>query len=263
MIQICSIKPREIIVPGRAIQWHEASTCFLFVEAIGFLDIEWHGKKDHLRPGDIVIGKKISLLNNGLYLESIRGFRFEWSASEPDRLQEPFILREKDTLTVKIATVISPLFSENNYSQNTITEIGQRCGQFFNELYTKKTIPTVVAKAPVGSIDPRLITVNRYIRKHFVLPLTLQMLADLIQCNPVYLCNTYSRVFRISPIKHLQHLKMSQAQDWLLHTNWEISNIANRLGYVSSAQFADLFKRYYGQTPTKYRRIKLLKEIDY
>jgi YesN/AraC family two-component response regulator len=105
-----------------------------------------------------------------------------------------------------------------------------------------------------GKIDNRLILVNRHIRMYYDKPLCLQDLAELIQCNPVYLSNTYSKVYGISPIKHLQNFKMKRATELLQNSALPVGEIANKLGYVSSSQFASLFKAYYGLTPTKYRR---------
>lgn len=105
-----------------------------------------------------------------------------------------------------------------------------------------------------GKIDPRLIMVNRYIREHYHLPLTLTDLADTIQCSPTYLSNTYSKVFNISPIKHLQNMKMEKATGLLQHLGISVSEIAKQLGYVSNSQFSELFKRYHGKTSSEYRR---------
>lgn len=218
-------------------------------------------KRERLQSGDIVIGQRFFLANHGHSPEAIRGFVFEWKAISPDQLREPSIFRRQSTLTLEIATAVSPLFTEGNCTLTTLMDTGQRCHRLLHSLLTKPgNLPETRTAAPKGRIDPRLLTVNRYIREHYMLPLTLPTLAELIRCNPVYLSNTYSKVFRISPIKYLQQLKMSKAQDWLLHTNWSINDIANRLGYVSSSQFADLFKRYYGETPTKFRQTHFCKQ---
>lgn len=264
MIQICSVKTNEIIAPENTIQWYDYSNHYMFVEALGKVDIKWRKKGEHLYPGDIAIGKRFHLVNHSQSPEAVRGFMFEWNSSIQDHMQEPSILRQQSPFTIEIAAAVSLLFTKNNCSLTTLMETGQRCQLLFHSLFTKQDKSSSIATAaPTGRIDPRLLTVNRYIREHYMLPLTLQTLADLIQCNPVYLSNTYAKVFRISPIKYLQQLKMSKAQDWLLNTNWDISDIANRLGYVSSSQFTELFKRYYGETPTKYRHMQLTQLTKY
>ncbi|MCD9020602.1 helix-turn-helix transcriptional regulator [Cohnella silvisoli] len=110
-----------------------------------------------------------------------------------------------------------------------------------------------------GPIDTRLIRVNRYISENYDKPITLRLLADLIHCNPVYLSNTYAKVFKISPIKYAQQVKMFKAKEILQHTSQSICDIVNQLGYISSSQFTDLFKRYHGVTPSKFRIMHLNK----
>lgn len=261
VIHICSVITNEIVTPQKVTHCHDNSNRYMFIESVGKIDIVWRKKRERLQPGDIVIAQRFSLANHGHSPEAVRGFIFEWNTIQPDQLRDPFILRHQDALTMKIVAVVSPLFTESNCTLTSLMDVGRCCQPLFHTLLTEPNHSSETrTAAPTGPIDPRLLTVNRYIREHYMLPLTLPTLADLIQCNPVYLSNTYSKVFRISPIKYLQQLKMSKAQDWLLHTNWSINDIANHLGYVSSSQFADLFKRYYGETPTKFRQTHFCKQ---
>lgn len=264
MIQICSVKTNEIIAPESTTQWHENSNRYMFVEAIGQLDMKWRKEGKRLQKGDVAIFKNLHLINHGPSPEGVRGFTFSWSSPLTKQLREPIVLRHEEPLTTKIVEAVSPLFAVNNIAVSSLIDTSQRCQPLFHSLFTRTDHATeMAATAPSGRIDPRLLNVSRYIRENYMLPLTLQTLADLIQCNPVYLSNSYSKVFGISPIKYLQQLKMSRAQDLLAHTNWSISDIAKSLGYVSSSQFAELFKRYYGLTPTKYRQRQLLRAIEH
>ncbi|WP_397386400.1 helix-turn-helix domain-containing protein [Paenibacillus sp. RRE4] len=106
-----------------------------------------------------------------------------------------------------------------------------------------------------GAIDCRLIKVNRYIRENYSQPLCLHTLSDIIQCHPTYLCNTYSKVFKISPMKYLQSIRMIKAAELLTQSNDSIGEIAKKLGYISNSQFTDLFKRWHGVPPMMYRSI--------
>lgn len=104
-------------------------------------------------------------------------------------------------------------------------------------------------------MDYRLIYINRFIRKNYSEPLTLNQLAELIQCNATYLSNTYSKVFDISPIQHHQQVRMNYSLKLLISTNYSIGKISSMLGYVSTSQFIATFKRHYQVTPLQYRRV--------
>ncbi|WP_336783265.1 AraC family transcriptional regulator [Paenibacillus illinoisensis] len=109
-------------------------------------------------------------------------------------------------------------------------------------------------------IDPRLIQLNRYIRKNYTTSITLQDLADYVGVHPTYLSNTYSKVFNISPIFYINQLRMITAEELLSHSNIAIKDIASKIGYNSVSQFSSIFKRFHSKTPSQYREdsLKLL-----
>lgn len=137
------------------------------------------------------------------------------------------------------------------YNHSDVVQIELLFNEYINNVnqQQRQSMPLITKK-----IDSRLIMVNRYIRKYYSDPITLDKLADLIGCNPVYLSNTYSKVFKISPIKHLQVIRMKKACDLLTETNLVISEIASKLGYYSVSQFGVFFKRQFGHTPKEYRK---------
>ncbi|WP_165861400.1 helix-turn-helix transcriptional regulator [Paenibacillus paeoniae] len=102
-------------------------------------------------------------------------------------------------------------------------------------------------------IDPRLIQLNRYIRKNYNTPLSLQDLADYVGVHPTYLSNTYSKVFNTSPILFLNQLRMKAAKVLLANPEFTIKEIAELVGYNSVSQFSLLFKRFHSLTPSEFR----------
>lgn len=105
-----------------------------------------------------------------------------------------------------------------------------------------------------GKIDLRLIRVNRIIRNEYEKPHTLESLAEIIKCNPVYLSNMYSKVFKCPPIKHLQKVRIKKAQILLAETSISIFEVTRFVGYISNSQFSDYFKKHTGLTPSSYRK---------
>lgn len=103
-------------------------------------------------------------------------------------------------------------------------------------------------------IDPRLIQLNRYIRKNYNTPISLLDLADYIGVHPTYLSNTYSKVFKISPILFLNQLRMKAAKELLVDHGLTIKEIAELVGYNSVSQFSLIFKRFHSKTPSQFRK---------
>lgn len=120
--------------------------------------------------------------------------------------------------------------------------------------YLKNQEKSVVTNKSIsGKMDKRLIYINRYIRKNYSNYVSLHDLADLINCSPSYLSNSYSHVFNISPIKHLQALRIEKAKKLLISGDENCSDIAYLIGYSSLAQFSTIFKKVTGFSPLNYR----------
>ncbi|MNB80295.1 Melibiose operon regulatory protein [compost metagenome] len=105
-------------------------------------------------------------------------------------------------------------------------------------------------------IDPRLIKVNRYIRNNYCREITLQDLADHVGVHPTYLSNTYSKVFKTSPIYYLNQMRINRAENLLTYSNLSINSIAKAVGYNSHSQFTSMFKRFKDISPSQFRAIE-------
>ncbi|GBF74323.1 hypothetical protein PA598K_02661 [Paenibacillus sp. 598K] len=117
-----------------------------------------------------------------------------------------------------------------------------------------------VARRPREAMEQRVASVYHYMLTHCDKPLTLHDLSHLAGCHPVYLSTMYSRVYRVSPMQHLQQIRMGKARVLVRSTTMKIKDIALSLGHVSSSQFGSIYKRYYGVSPNRDRvaaRMKL------
>jgi AraC-like DNA-binding protein len=202
-----------------------------------------------VNSGTIAIGTKIRLVNPSTEMAFLRCYAFAPIDTATELLPHLIILEgEQKLLATKIlSTSIS--------SPNDVEEIELRFGEFFAFCnIVKQPIDDSFDRTNYKSkIDFRLIHINRYIRLHYSEPITLDILANIIGCNAVYLSNTYSKVFKISPMRHLQNVRMRKAKELLAHSNFTIGEITQRVGYVSNSQFSALFKRHYGMTPYECR----------
>ena len=200
-------------------------------------------------------------------------FQIENTSEEINHLQAI-----KFSLTSKcIDHLLSPIhcINQEDYSNvSNIHGISLKSPSRFEEaeLLLSNLIKQIIARAPVTynkeertaeleRIGSRLLIINRYIRTHYHEPITLDLLAELIGCNSVYLSNTYSKVFKISPIQFLQKIRMKKAKELLSKTELTIKEICEGVGYVSSSQFGTLFKKHYGITPSECRRMHSIQRL--
>lgn len=257
-LKICSIIASEFLAPDNILQWNVNADQFMFVEVLHPVIMLCRKKRMSIQAKQMIIGQQFRLLNpSSTEFAQVRGAVF-CIEPNPHNLVPPTILDDPDETATALLSLISKTLPNKGSSEQFPKEIDVQFDFIFGTLNPAANDDAHQPKKPVGKIDPRLIMINRYIRQHFHLPLTLNDLADLIQCNPVYLSNTYSKVFDISPIKHIHHLKMEKAKGLLQHSDFSVHEIAEQLSYVSCSQFASQFKKYHGLTPRECKREHIL-----
>lgn len=243
----------EVILPRKKIQLSCGSERLILIKAKDQLRFKWNQEERQAPPNQIItIRKNIDIINTCENYIEIKGIEFQGLF---DRNLTNCFINSTDESVSFISKLLGTVNNEIPYHL-----IPQAESQF-NLLYpslleiTSKSLKVKQqVDEPSGKIDNRLIMVNRYIRQHYSDPLNLQILADLIMCNPIYLSNTYSKVFLIPPMKYLQNIRMKKARELLKNTKISIKDITVCLGYVSSSQFSSVFKHYNGCTPLEYRR---------
>ncbi|WP_168118772.1 AraC family transcriptional regulator [Paenibacillus sp. HB172176] len=95
----------------------------------------------------------------------------------------------------------------------------------------------------------------RYMRKHLANPdLSLQEIAGAVGYHPNYFCQEFSHIFGISPIRHLNELRVSKALDYLENTDYPVKQICELIGIRNPGNFTGMVKSKLGMTPVEYRR---------
>ena len=90
---------------------------------------------------------------------------------------------------------------------------------------------------------------------------TVAELADEIGISPQHLYKVSSRFCGHKPMEMVTRLRMQQAQEFLLNTDYMIKSIARLLGYSDSFSFSAAFKKYAGCSPKKFRLRHFEKDV--
>jgi AraC-like DNA-binding protein/mannose-6-phosphate isomerase-like protein (cupin superfamily) len=104
----------------------------------------------------------------------------------------------------------------------------------------------------------RMASVIAHIQKHFREPLRITDLARLAHLSPSQFQRIFKRVYNITPKQFLQQARLREACEMLKDPNRDITNIAYETGFSSSSFFATRFKLRFGESPSQFRRKKLL-----
>lgn len=90
--------------------------------------------------------------------------------------------------------------------------------------------------------------------KHAEYPRSIPEFADELNISPVHLNRICKAVAGKSAIELVHQNIISEAQKYLLHTSYSVSEIAYLLKFEYPNYFAKLFKKYVGVSPIEFRR---------
>ncbi|EPH96046.1 response regulator receiver domain protein [Enterococcus faecalis 13-SD-W-01] len=83
--------------------------------------------------------------------------------------------------------------------------------------------------------------------------LTLKNVAETLHLNVMYLGQLFKKETKKSFSAYLNHFRIEQAKWLLLHSEKNVNEIANEVGYTNTTYFSRLFKKLTGQTPKDFR----------
>lgn len=98
--------------------------------------------------------------------------------------------------------------------------------------------------------------VRQYIRSRLSQEITREELASHVYLNPAYLSRLFKKETGLSLSDAIIRERIREAMRLLEESELKITDIAERVGYISLGSFSNLFKRTVGVTPQQYRARK-------
>ena len=102
---------------------------------------------------------------------------------------------------------------------------------------------------------------NRYItealdilQEKYAEPLTASVVAEQLHIHPSYLHRLFRENTSRTMKEHLQRIRIQHARELLAGTRKSMLEIAGEVGFSSTQQFQQLFRRYVGMRPLEYRK---------
>jgi AraC-like DNA-binding protein len=93
-----------------------------------------------------------------------------------------------------------------------------------------------------------------YIEKNLTATLTLKGLAKEFNLNPTYLSNLFSTKMGIPLISYCNKRRIKRAIDLIRSTDYNMSEIAYKVGFSDIVNFSRTFKQHAGCSPTMYKK---------
>jgi AraC-like DNA-binding protein len=152
-------------------------------------------------------------------------------------------------------TVVPCRGSEQVWSLMTLlyNEIGGRTG--FRQLLISEVQRLVKSvETPISTSLSRVQTLFNEVEGQLHLPWTIAEMAKQCFISEEQFNRLSKQLFNMSPRSKLIELRMHKAADLLQYPAWSVAMIANRLGYRDPYNFTHRFKKFYGTSPTRYRK---------
>ena len=83
--------------------------------------------------------------------------------------------------------------------------------------------------------------------------ITIEKIARQVYMNPTYFCEYFKNQTGETVHDFVTSTRINKARELLLTTNLKVYEISEQVGYADTKYFSKLFKKYYGELPSKYK----------
>jgi AraC-like DNA-binding protein len=111
----------------------------------------------------------------------------------------------------------------------------------------------------------RLMLVKRYVERHLGEKVTLADMASAARLSRMHFATLFRRTTGIRPHEYLLKQRIQAAQQMLEMSDKSIVEIAGGVGFQTQAHFTNVFKRFAGHTPARWRALvqsRLLQDFE-
>lgn len=99
-----------------------------------------------------------------------------------------------------------------------------------------------------------LAEIRDFLDYHYREEFSLKHFEDLLKMSRYRLCREFSAFYGVPPLRYLTEKRLTEAKKILLTTDFSIHEVSSMIGYENTNHFINLFKKYEGSTPGKFRQ---------
>lgn len=119
----------------------------------------------------------------------------------------------------------------------------------------KENMELTAASQNCTCCNRNVLAAQAYMKKHLSEKVTITDLCRVVSLSPTYLKTEFQRACGKSIHRWFVELRIHRAAELISDTKLPIYKIAQKVGYESMSQFSSAFKRQYGVTPGKYKKM--------
>ncbi|MBQ8688190.1 MAG: helix-turn-helix domain-containing protein [Ruminococcus sp.] len=107
----------------------------------------------------------------------------------------------------------------------------------------------------VGSdIQNEIERATHYFNENYNAPINIDEYAESRHISTCWFIRSFKQILKVTPMQYILSLRIANAQSLLESTEYNISEIAEAVGYDNPLYFSRLFHKHIGVSPSEYRK---------
>lgn len=95
-----------------------------------------------------------------------------------------------------------------------------------------------------------------YIRKNYMLPITLEDVSKYVYLNPSYFSRIFKNEMKCTFVFYVNKIRINAGKRLLADTSLPLTDISSMVGFEDQSYFTKVFKKITGVTPGRFRELR-------
>ena len=147
-------------------------------------------------------------------------------------------------------SVIFELLSVDSYVRDMeiMSELSKLLTMIMKQCWQNST------ECKVGSSAKKWIPVKKYIDENYCQSISLEELSEKFTINKFYLTRKFKEEYGCTIYQYITNLRITASKELLRFTDYNVTEVAMKLGFSDSAYFTRVFSNSVGISPLKFKK---------